>query len=88
MMKSNRSLLPLLLAVVAIVLLNAAGSTLFIRRDLTNNRAYSLSAASKTTVSELKEPLTIKIFFSPNLPADVIGRRVRLAPIGLPEPFR
>ena len=54
---------------IAIVLINVAGITLFFRLDLTKNRVYSISEASKQVVSTLSEPLTIKVFFSKNLPA-------------------
>lgn len=59
----------LLLYLVVIVLINIAGLTLFFRADLTANRLYSLSAASKEVVSTLAEPLTIKVFFTKDLPA-------------------
>ena len=49
---------------VIIVLINVAGITLFFRMDLTANRIYSLSDASKTVVSTLSEPLTINVFFT------------------------
>ncbi|WP_319574633.1 Gldg family protein [uncultured Desulfobacter sp.] len=61
--------LKFILYVVVIVLLNVAGLTLFFRFDLTANRIYSLSDASKQAVSTLSEPLNIKVFFSKNLPA-------------------
>ena len=54
---------------VVIVLINVAGITLFFRMDLTRNRIYSISEASKRVVSTLSEPLTIKVFFTKNLPA-------------------
>ncbi|MDH3344835.1 MAG: Gldg family protein [Desulfobacteraceae bacterium] len=54
---------------VIIVLINVAGMTLFFRMDLTENRIYSISEASKTVVSTLSEPLTINVFFTKNLPA-------------------
>ena len=38
---------------VIIVLINVAGITLFFRMDLTANRIYSISEASKTVVSTL-----------------------------------
>ena len=55
-------------AVVA-VLVNLAASTLFFRWDLTENKLYSLSEASKAAVAKLSEPLTINVFFTENLPA-------------------
>lgn len=54
---------------LVLVLLNVAGLTLFYRWDLTSNRIYSLSETSKQVVATLKEPLTIKVFFTKNLPA-------------------
>lgn len=59
----------LLLYVVVIVLVNVAGLTLFFRGDLTKNKVYSLSKVSKEVVSTLSEPLTIKVFFTKDLPA-------------------
>ncbi len=60
--------LSFLLACVFVVLLNAAGVTLFARLDLTQNRMYSLSEVSREVVATLSEPLTIHAFFSRNLP--------------------
>ena len=54
---------------VAVVLINLAGMTLFFRLDLTENKVYSVSRASQEVVSTLSEPLTINVFFSENLPA-------------------
>jgi ABC-type uncharacterized transport system involved in gliding motility auxiliary subunit len=54
---------------VVILLINAVGLTLFFRIDLTGNKIYSLSEASKIVVSNLSEPLTINVFFTKNLPA-------------------
>lgn len=54
---------------VVIVLLNLVGLTLFARLDLTGDKIYSISKISKEVVSTLKEPLTIKVFFTKNLPA-------------------
>ncbi len=51
------------------VLINLISINLFFRIDLTKNRRYSLSSLSKEVVSTLSEPLTIKVFFTRNLPA-------------------
>lgn len=58
-----------ILNIIIIVLINLVGVFLYFRLDLTRNRAYSLSQISKKVVSTLQEPLTIKVFFSPDLPA-------------------
>ena len=57
------------LYLLAVVLVNAAGITLFARFDLTRDGIYSLSEASRKAVSTLSEPLTLHVFFSRNLPA-------------------
>ncbi len=58
-----------LIYAVIVVLINIVGITLFVRKDLTENKIYSLSDVSKEVVSTLTEPLTIKVFFTKNLPA-------------------
>jgi ABC-2 type transport system permease protein len=58
-----------ILYISVIVLVNIVGLTLFFRADLTKNRIFSLSEASKEAVSTLSEPLSVKVFFSKNLPA-------------------
>ena len=58
-----------LIYLAMIVLLNIAGVTLFFRLDLTKNKLYSISEASREVVSTLSEPLTINVFFTKNLPA-------------------
>ncbi|MBN1271460.1 MAG: Gldg family protein [Candidatus Aminicenantes bacterium] len=57
-----------LLYLVIIVLVNLVGANLFFHLDLTKNRLYSLSEASREAVSTLKEPMTINVFFTKNLP--------------------
>ena len=57
------------LYLIILVLINLVGTNLFFRVDLTSNELYSLSKASKNVVSTLKEPLTINVFFSKNLPS-------------------
>ena len=57
------------LYLIVIILINIVGMTLFFRVDLTSSGLYSISKASKEVVSTLKEPLTINVFFTKNLPA-------------------
>ncbi len=54
---------------VAVALVNLAGMTVFFRIDLTGDKIYSISNASRQVVSTLSEPLTIDVFFTENLPA-------------------
>jgi ABC-2 type transport system permease protein len=67
--QSYAKYIKLLMYLLIIVLINVAGMTLFFRMDLTSNRLYSISQASKNVVSTLSEPLTINVFFTKNLPA-------------------
>ena len=58
-----------ILYLVVIGLINIVGITLFFRADLTSDKIYSLSQASRDVVETLSEPLSIKVFFSKDLPA-------------------
>lgn len=67
--EKNRSIrLNSALYLVVLILVNIVSGTLFFRLDLTANKKYSLSGASISAVSTIEEPLTIKAFFSENLP--------------------
>lgn len=59
----------LFIYIIVIILVNVVSTTLFFRIDLTENNIFSISETSKKVVSTLSEPLTIKIFFTKNLPA-------------------
>lgn len=54
---------------LVVLLINIASMTLFFRFDLTADKIYSISKASHKVVATLKEPLTINVFFTKNLPA-------------------
>lgn len=58
-----------ILFVMILVLANLASRKAFLRLDLTSQGSYSISQASKNTVKTLTEPLSVKVFFSDNLPA-------------------
>ena len=70
-LKSDRS--DRLLLVIVIILVNLVSAGWFARLDLTAGDTYSLSSVSRRTVSTLKEPLTVSVFFSPDLPAPYNG---------------
>lgn len=65
----SETVVKFLIYFVVVVLLNIAGLRLFYRVDLTEDGLYSLSEDSRQAVSDLSEPLTIKVFFTRNLPA-------------------
>ena len=67
--KKSGKYLKFIIYLVIIVLVNVAGITLFLRMDLTKNKMYSISTASKKVVATLSEPLTINVFFTKDLPS-------------------
>lgn len=56
-------------AILFVIVANIAFGTIYARVDLTEDRIHSLSPVSRDTIAGLREPLTIRAFFSRNLPA-------------------
>jgi gliding-associated putative ABC transporter substrate-binding component GldG len=56
------------LVVASLVLLNVLALTAFFRVDLTRDRAFTLSQATKTTLTGLQDPVTVTAYFTENLP--------------------
>ncbi|MBM4783844.1 MAG: GldG family protein [Archangiaceae bacterium] len=52
-----------------LVLLNVLGVRLFARADVTRDKAYTLSKASKDTMAALEEPVVVTAYFTEQLPA-------------------
>ncbi|MFN0061898.1 MAG: GldG family protein [Myxococcaceae bacterium] len=70
-MKSSRlfqNSLMVVAVVGSLVLLNVLGLRAFKRFDLTKDRMYTLSAASRDAVADLKDPITLTAYFSADLP--------------------
>jgi gliding-associated putative ABC transporter substrate-binding component GldG len=53
----------------SLVLLNVLGLKLFARFDVTRDKAFTLSAATKETLGALEEPVTVTAYFTQDLPA-------------------
>ena len=69
-LRTGLRVLEIVLFLGAVIMINvSSASGLFQRLDLTESGLYSLSPPSIDAVSALREPLTIRAFFSPNLPA-------------------
>ncbi len=58
----------LVLMAAILVVINLIGVRLFTRLDLTENHIYTLSPASRNTVAHLSDRLTVKAYFSRDLP--------------------
>ncbi len=59
----------LALLAVALILVNVLSNWFFLRWDMTERNTYSLSPASKKLVRHLDDPVVVKAFFTPDLPA-------------------
>jgi len=58
-----------ILLLLNLVMLGAIFERLYFRFDITMDKKYSLSKHTLGVVKQLKSPLNIKVFFSPDLPA-------------------
>ena len=57
------------LFIIMLILLNLVAARAFFRFDITGPKSYSLSKSSKEIVKTIEEPLSVKVFFSSNLPS-------------------
>ncbi len=59
-----------MLAIVgSLVFLNILGQRYFSRLDLTRDRQFTLSSATEDTLRELKDPVSVRAYFTKDLPA-------------------
>ena len=66
---------PGLVLFIMLFLLNAISKNWFFRWDLTDNNMYSLSASSESVVDQIDDLLTMKIYFSDDLPGEYANNR-------------
>jgi gliding-associated putative ABC transporter substrate-binding component GldG len=59
----------LLVIVAIVVVINLIGLRIFTRADLTEDKIYTLSRASKNVVANLEDRLTVKAYFTKDLPS-------------------
>ncbi len=72
----KKQLLASTFLVVGIVLvINFLFNELHLRFDLTDDRQYTLSQATLDILADLEEPVTIKAYFSKDLPANIAATR-------------
>lgn len=70
--------LTVLIVLAILVVVNFLSYQIFTRFDLTENRIYSLSLASKNTIRELDDIVRINVLFSENLPGRYTQLRQKL----------
>ena len=69
-MKKN-TVVNVVLLIAVIVFLNLVSNYLYFRLDLTEDKRYTLGNATKDILKDIEEPVTIKAYFSENLPPQV-----------------
>ncbi len=73
---SNRTLISGTLATTSVLVAlgiaigaNLVASQTYLRLDLTENQIYTLNPASRAAVTDLQDPIMVKVFISPDMPA-------------------
>ncbi len=76
---TTQTLLTVLIVLGVLVVLNTISQRTFMRWDLTENEQFSISPSTKSILKNLDDRVTIKLFFSKNLPPVMMlqERRVR-----------
>jgi gliding-associated putative ABC transporter substrate-binding component GldG len=73
--------LTIIIVVGILVVLNFFSYNIFYRFDLTQNKDYSLSKASKETAAGLKDIVSVKAYFSADLPSQFLNLRQEVGDI-------
>ena len=68
MNKKKDRIITFILVLVIIILINSIINQFNPSFDLTRDKVYSLSRESKTLIRNIKEPMSVKFFVTPNLP--------------------
>lgn len=68
---ASQSLTVLVIMLAILVVINLISIAHFGRLDLTEEKQYSLSDATKNTLKKLDDPLFVKVYFSQKLPPDL-----------------
>ncbi len=61
----------IIITIIAFILINLISMNWFFRFDLTDNKMYSLSNSSKSTIAKIDDPLSIDLYFSDDLPGQL-----------------
>ena len=61
--------------VASLVLINLISRNVFDRFDLTDTKMYSLSSSSQSVISKIDDLMTIKVYFSNDLPGEYANNR-------------
>ena len=64
-----------ILVVAIIIVLNLLANEYHVRLDLTEDRQYTLSHATRDILRNLEEPITVKAYFTANVPPEIARTR-------------
>lgn len=70
-MRTNNIYITLVLIAGIIIVVNLLSNQFYLRLDFTEDKQYTLSKATKNILNELEEPVTVRAFFSKDLPPDI-----------------
>ena len=71
-MQTRKFTISIILFAAIIILVNILSEQYFFRLDLTENKQYTLSKATKNILRNLEEPITVKAYFSKDIPSQLI----------------
>jgi gliding-associated putative ABC transporter substrate-binding component GldG len=71
-MKAKSFYTTAILITAILIILNLVADQFFVRLDFTEDKQYTLSKATKEILKELEEPVTIKAYFSKDLPPSIV----------------
>lgn len=74
-LKSLSEMQKITVGILIVILINFISYHFFLRYDLTKNNIYSLSEPTKKMVGSLDDQVTVKVFFTDNLPAQYANNR-------------
>jgi gliding-associated putative ABC transporter substrate-binding component GldG len=67
----NKHYITVLLVAGIVIIVNLISHDFFVRLDFTQGRQYTMSKATKDILRNLSQPVTVKAYYSENLPPDV-----------------
>jgi len=75
MKNRSRITYQLLMIIAVVILVNVLADRFFVRVDLTADKRYTLSKATKNILRDLDKPVTISAYFTSDLPPQYINLR-------------
>jgi gliding-associated putative ABC transporter substrate-binding component GldG len=74
-MKPDKSNLTVLLIIAILIILNIIANQFYFRIDFSEGKQYTLSRATKDILKNLEEPVTVRAYYSEDLPPQLLQSR-------------